>query len=84
MSFLQVILSNDDMELDLEPEDNGDGTYYVEYTAPSVGIFELQVLYGGEHIFGSPFYPEVLPAPTAPKHCLVEGEGMHTAYIGKY
>eukprot|EP01138_Halocafeteria_seosinensis_P005585 gb/GECG01005708.1/.p1 GENE.gb/GECG01005708.1/~~gb/GECG01005708.1/.p1 ORF type:complete len:1018 (+),score=182.29 gb/GECG01005708.1/:1-3054(+) len=79
----RIILSNDDLELELEPEDNGDGTYYVEYTAPSVGIFELQVLYGGEHIFGSPFYPEVLPAPTAPKHCLVEGEGMHTAHIGK-
>ena len=71
------------MELELTPEDNGDGTYYVEYTAPSVGTFELQVLYWGCHIFGSPFYPDVLPAPTAPKHCLVEGQGSTIGHIGK-
>lgn len=74
-----VYLANEEMEIELYAEDNGDGTYTVEYTPPHEGDFELSVKHLGQHIFGSPFLPTVLPAPTAAKHCLVTGDGAAVA-----
>ena len=78
-----VSLSNADLEIELHPEDVGDGTLQVNYVPPKAGTFELCVKYKGQHIFGSPFLPEVRPAPTAPKHCVVTGEGAKFARLGQ-
>ncbi len=44
---------------------------------------ELSVTFNGEHIYGSPFYPSVLPAPTASGHCKIGGEGRDIAIVGQ-
>lgn len=52
--------------------DTGKGTYSVSYAAPSAGKYSLTVMSDGEHIPGSPFSVEVLPAPDAGK-CRASG-----------
>jgi len=42
--------------------DNKDGTYRVEYTPHNKGSMEVEVKYGGDHISGSPFPVDVVPA----------------------
>ena len=44
---------------------------------------ELSVTFDDEHIYGSPFYPTVLPAPTASGHCVIAGEGRDVAVVGQ-
>ncbi len=81
LDAFKVTLANEDLEIELHPEDVGDGTLQVTYAPPKSGTFELSVKYKDQHIFGSPFLPEVSAAPTAPKHCLVTGDGAQVARL---
>jgi len=81
LDAFKVSLANADLEIELHPEDVGDGTLQVTYVPPKSGTFELSIKYKDQHIFGSPFLPEVSAAPTAPKHCLVTGDGAETARL---
>jgi hypothetical protein len=44
---------------------------------------ELRITINGEHVYGSPFYPAVLPAPTSSGHCRIDGEGKDVAVVGQ-
>lgn len=80
---LRAVLDSESLELDLPIEDLGDGTFLVTYTPPRQGDFELRVTAHGFPIYGSPFLLNVEPAPTAPLHCEVVGEGTTAAVVGR-
>lgn len=80
--FTAAIVSAD-MHMDLQVTDNEDGTYTVTYTPTRAGECELQVLYAGANIYGSPFHLTVAKAPTAPNHCVVSGEATVVARPGQ-
>ncbi len=44
---------------------------------------QLSILLNGYHIYGSPFFPTVLPAPTSAGHCTVHGDGASIAVVGQ-
>eukprot|EP01083_Nonionella_stella_P029935 82231_1 len=48
-------VSDPSQEIDVAIEDNGDGSYGVEYEVDSPGEYEVSVLAGGEHIKNSPY-----------------------------
>lgn len=82
-SFLVSLESEEhtDLKFDLIPVDNGDGTYYVEYTPTRVGEWSLRVTCNGHDIYGSPFHPLVDGAPTAANHCTTTGQGLLVARV---
>ena len=47
--------------------DNSNGSYAVEYAVPAAGKYSLSITSDGEHVPGSPFQVNVLPAPDASK-----------------
>lgn len=83
-NFIVTLESEDypDLKWDLIPQDNGDGTYSIEYTPTRIGEWSLRVLVNGQYdIYGSPFHPIIQRAPTSSTHCLVKGEGTTIARI---
>ncbi len=61
---------------DLTVVDNNNGTYKVEYVAPSPGAYVATILFHGQNIPGSPFKITVAPGPDASK-CKVYGPALH-------
>jgi hypothetical protein len=81
---LRAVFESESLQLQLELriEDTGDGRAVCTYTPPQTGSYVLAVTLDNEHIYGSPFDIDVDPAPTAPAHCVLDGEGIHTARVG--
>ena len=48
-------------------QDNGDGTYTVEYTPEDVGLYSVNVKYAGVNVPGAPFLVQTSPAGDASK-----------------
>ena len=69
---LQVEVQAVQDEAAVDITDSGDGNYTITYVAPSSGQYLINVLYGGEHMPGSPFRSIVQPRPDATK-CEVTG-----------
>ena len=91
-SFLVTIESEEhaDVKWDITPLDNGDGTYFVEYTPTRVGEWSLRVMQFSTlksgavvqaEIYGSPFHPIVAKSPTSASHCVVVGPGKEFARL---
>jgi hypothetical protein len=91
-SFLVTIESEEhsDVKWDITPLDNGDGTYFVEYTPTRVGEWSLHVMQFSTlrsgavvqaEIYGSPFHPIVAKSPTSASHCIVVGAGKDMARL---
>jgi len=91
-SFLVTIESEEhsDVKWDITPLDNGDGTYFVEYTPTRVGEWSLRVMQFSTlksgavvqaEIYGSPFHPIVAKSPTSASHCVVVGPGKELARL---
>ena len=57
-------------------KDNGDGSYSVQYTPPSPGVYQIHVKFYDSHIPGSPFRLEVVPSADATK-CKAHGPALH-------
>lgn len=83
-SFLVTLESEEhaDIRWDIVPVDNGDGTYFVEYTPTRVGYYSIRVRFYGQDIAGSPYQLQVSPAPSAPTHAIVQGAGSQEAIPG--
>ena len=45
--------------------DNGDGTYNVEYLPSDVGVYNVTVTFGGQHVPKSPFRVQTVPTGRA-------------------
>jgi hypothetical protein len=57
--------------VDVLMNDCDDGSYEAKYTATSSGAYLLGVFLGGEHVHGSPFPVQILPAPAQAHSCFV-------------
>jgi hypothetical protein len=55
------------VEAEVDVVDNGDSTYLVHYTAPTSGMYNIEVVFYGNHIPGSPFQVPVAMIPDASK-----------------
>uniref|UniRef100_A0A8C7QVN7 Calponin-homology (CH) domain-containing protein n=1 Tax=Oncorhynchus mykiss TaxID=8022 RepID=A0A8C7QVN7_ONCMY len=61
------------VELDMDVQENRDGTYDIYYTAPEPGKYVITIRFGGQHIPKSPFHVTV---STATKEPVVPSDGM--------
>ena len=64
-----------------EVKDNNDGTYEVKFTPWEVGPHKVDILFGKEHIKGSPLSMNVKAAPDA-QSCSATGKGLKKAIAG--
>ena len=64
-----------------EIKDNNDGTHDVKFTPWEVGPHKVDILYGKEHIKGSPVSVNVKAAPDA-QSCSATGKGLKKAVAG--
>jgi hypothetical protein len=80
--FSAALISNE-LEVEIVPVDNHDGTYLCEYTPSRAGEYELRVLHGDNHIYGSPFHLIVGCAPTAANHSITHGDGTSISRPGR-
>ena len=65
-----------------EIKDNDDDTYNASFTPWEVGPHKVDVLWGGEHVPGSPFSMNITPAPDA-NTCSATGKGLKRAIAGQ-
>ena len=63
--------------------ENGNGTYVVEYAVSAAGHYYIAVTLSGRHISGSPFAMQTLPAPARSSHSLAFGSGLSRAVAGR-
>ena len=70
------------LRFDFYATDNGDGSYYAEYTPSRAGAHTLHVFVDGLDIYGSPFFPTVEGAHASAGACTLSGEGTRTAHAG--
>uniref|UniRef100_A0A4W5R6H7 Filamin C n=1 Tax=Hucho hucho TaxID=62062 RepID=A0A4W5R6H7_9TELE len=61
------------VELDMDVQENRDGTYDIYYTAPEPGKYVITIRFGGQHIPKSPFHVTV---STATREPVVPSDGM--------
>lgn len=54
-------------------QDNGDGTYTVQYTPEDCGPYTISVTFGGEPVKNAPFKTTAIPTGDASK-CRITGE----------
>ena len=64
-----------------EIEDKNDGTYIVKFTPWEVGPHMVDVIYGKDHVKGSPLSMTVKSAPDA-QTCSATGRGLKKAIVG--
>ncbi|CAB1322710.1 unnamed protein product, partial [Coregonus sp. 'balchen'] len=54
------------VELDMDVQENRDGTYDIYYTAPEPGKYVITIRFGGQHIPKSPFHVTATKEPVVP------------------
>uniref|UniRef100_A0A674D1T3 Filamin C n=1 Tax=Salmo trutta TaxID=8032 RepID=A0A674D1T3_SALTR len=54
------------VELDMDVQENRDGTYDIYYTAPEPGKYVITIRFGGQHVPKSPFHVTVSTEPVVP------------------
>ncbi|TRY85907.1 hypothetical protein DNTS_011928 [Danionella cerebrum] len=62
-----TVLTPTGMELDMDVNENPDGTFDIYYTAPEPGKYVITIRFGGQHIPKSPFQVVATDQPVAPR-----------------
>uniref|UniRef100_A0A6Q2WZT7 Calponin-homology (CH) domain-containing protein n=1 Tax=Esox lucius TaxID=8010 RepID=A0A6Q2WZT7_ESOLU len=55
------------VELDMDVQENRDGTFDIYYTAPEPGKYVITIRFGGQHIPKSPFHVTATKEPVVPR-----------------
>ena len=63
--------------------ESGNGTYVVEYTVTSAGLYYVSITLAGRHVKGSPYAMQALPAEARASHTSAFGEGLASTTAGK-
>jgi len=67
----------------IDPQDNSDGTYTLQYRVTMAGQYVLAVILGQNHISGSPFKVLIMPAMTSARDSRFVGEGLTRSLAGQ-
>ena len=70
---LTITVASADEQAMVETKDAGDGTYPVQYVAPTSGAYTITIKFADENIPNSPYSVNVLPRPEAEK-CVASGK----------
>jgi len=60
-------------------QDNGDGTFLVQYTPEDCGPYNISITYGNEPVRGVPFHTTAVPTGDASK-CRITGNARTALY----